>query len=196
MQIGALKRRVMQTIAGVFPCRALLHRWGKAPSPQCLLCNGATETVAHSQCYCPALKNARISAHHAIAGRILRMLQTHAAGRWQFHPGLSVGRLRAIDVPLDLYDAWNRMVDELEERDMDVDPTGDENLQTLTRLRPDAWALSWGQRQVLLLELTRAHDWRKDWADTTDTFKRQRYARLQQQMQEVDGRDGPAHGRN
>ena len=175
----------MQTIAGFFPCRALLHRWGNAPYPQCLLCNGAAETVAHSQCLYPALKNARIAAHHAIAALILHMLQTHNVCRWQFHPELAVGSLRAIDVPLDLHDAWNRMVDELDEMDIDDDLTGDENLQALARLLPDAWAISWGKRQVLLLELTRAHDWREDWASTTDTFKMQRYARLQQRMQDL-----------
>ena len=185
MRTGATKRRVMQTIAGVFPCRALLHRWGRAPSPQCLLCNGATETVAHSQCWCTALKNARIAAHHAIAGRILDMLKTHSVDRWQFHPELAVSSLRAIDVPLDLLDPWNRMVDELDEMDIDDDPTGDENSQVLTRLRPDVWAISWSQRQVLLLELTRAHDWRQDWASTTDTFKLQRYALLRQRMQDL-----------
>ena len=41
---GTKRRRIMQTIAGAFPCQALLHRWGKAASPQCLLCRGRVET--------------------------------------------------------------------------------------------------------------------------------------------------------
>ena len=44
MRNGARKRRLLQTIAGVFPCRALLYKWGKTPSPQCLLCNQEAET--------------------------------------------------------------------------------------------------------------------------------------------------------
>ena len=36
---------------------------------------------------------------------------------------------------------------------------------------------------MLLLELTRAHDWKQDWADTTDAFKTRRYRRLQEQME-------------
>lgn len=28
------KRRLLQSIAGVFPCQTILHRWGKAPTPQ------------------------------------------------------------------------------------------------------------------------------------------------------------------
>ena len=179
MRHGAAKRRVMQTVAGLFPCQALLHRWGKAPSPQCLLCSGDTESVAHIQCWCPALKEARIAAHHAIAAHIMQMLQAHNVARWQFHQELAVSSLRAIEVPLDMHDTWHRMVDELDEMEMDDDDlTG-----ALARLRPDAWAISWGKRQVLILELTRAHDWRQDWVSTTDTFKVQRYARLQTRMQ-------------
>ena len=65
MLIGAQKQRVIKTIAGVFPCRALLHLWGKAPSPQCLLCSRGTETVAHlqSRCWCPKLKEAHIAGN-------------------------------------------------------------------------------------------------------------------------------------
>jgi FixJ family two-component response regulator len=110
---------------------------------------------------------------------IIQALQAHNVARWQFHPELAVSSLRALDVPIDMHDSWNRMVDELDEMEMDDDDlTG-----VLARLRPDAWAISWGKRQVLLLELTRAHDWRQDWASTTDTFKVQRYARLQTRMQ-------------
>ena len=36
---------------------------------------------------------------------------------------------------------------------------------------------------MLLLELTCAHDWRQDWASTTDAFRVQRYPRLQTLMQ-------------
>jgi hypothetical protein len=68
----------------------------------------------------------------------------------------------------------------------DEDLTGVEHhVQTLSRPRPDACAVSWCKRQVLLLELTRAHDWRQDWASTTDTFKVRRYARLQRRMQDL-----------
>lgn len=183
LRCGARRRRVMQTIAGVYPCRALLHRWGKAPSPICLLCDRDIDTVAHAQCWCPNLKSARIAAHHAIASRILHFLQTSNVGGWQFHPELAVGSLRAIDTPIDLHDAWNRMVDELEEIEEDL--TGGDAAPALARLRPDIWAVSWCKKQVLLLELTRANDWRQDWAETTDTYKIQRYARLQTRMQEL-----------
>ena len=188
MRPGAKRRRVMQTVAGVFPCRALLHRWGKAPSPQCPICHSAPETVGHIQCFCPGLKNARIAAHHTIAKRILQMLQTHSVGSWQFHHELAIGSLRAIDVPLDMHDPWQRMLDEMDEMDVDDDQTGDDDLplvQNLERLRPDMVAISWSKRRVLLLELTRAQDWKLDWSTTTDAAKIQRYRRLQQRMQDL-----------
>lgn len=185
MRNGAQQRRLMQTIAGLFPCRALLFKWGKSTSPQCPLCGGETETVAHIQCRCPMLKDARIAAHHAIAARIFEFIRVHSIGRWQIHVETPVSSLRAIDVPLDLYDTWNRMVDDLEEVDSNVDSTDLNSQQVLARLRPDAWAISWGKRQVLLLEFTRAHDGRQDWFHSTDELKTQRYSQLQIRMQDA-----------
>jgi hypothetical protein len=143
MRHGATKRRAMQTVAGLFPCQALLHRWGKAPSPQCLLCSGDTETVAHIQCWCPALKEARIAAHHAIAAHIMQVLQAHNVARWQFHPELAISSLRAIQVPLDMLDPWNRMVDELDEMDeMEIIPLPREARGAASRRLGGAQAVS------------------------------------------------------
>jgi hypothetical protein len=47
--------------------------------------------------------------------------------------------LRAIAVPLDLHVSWNSMMDELNEKDIDDDLTGEENLQALALLRPNVW---------------------------------------------------------
>ncbi len=35
MKIGTAKKQVLQSIAGEFPCNALLHKWGKVPSNEC-----------------------------------------------------------------------------------------------------------------------------------------------------------------
>ena len=86
---------------------------------------------------------------------------------------------------LDLYDICNRMIDDLEEVDSNVDSTDLNSQQVLARLRPDAWAISWGKRQVLLLEFTRAHDGRQDWFHSTDELKTQRYSQLQIRMQDA-----------
>ena len=79
------------------------------------------------------------------------------------------------------------MVDALEELGPDADRSGAERPQVLERLRPDAYAISWSKQQVLLLELTRAHDWKQDWANTTNVGKApgRRYARLQEQMENL-----------
>ena len=81
------------------------------------------------------------------------------------------------------------MVDELEDTESvslsDRGTREDDNAQVLGRLRPDGWAISWGRRQVLLLELTRAYDGRQDWHLTTDNLKVQRYAQVQAQMQRL-----------
>ena len=183
MRNGAQKRRLFQTVAGMFPCRALLFKQGKSPSPQCLLCGGQSETVAHIQCWCPSLREARIAAHHAIAALIFHTLQRHSIGRWQLLVEIPVSSLRAAEVPLDMYDPWNRMIDDIEESELEADGLGRQ--QVLARLRPDAWAISWSSRQILLLELTRAHDWNEGWSRATDESKRGRYARLRERMQDL-----------
>jgi hypothetical protein len=99
----------MQTVAGLFPCQALLHRWAKAPSPQCLLCGGDTETVAHVQCWRPALKEARIAYIY---------IYVYIGGTYRSAPTRRPLRLRQRHVhtlsrPLDMLDPWNRMEDEL-----------------------------------------------------------------------------------
>ena len=67
------------------------------------------------------MKAARIAAHHALAAMIFRAFQAHSVSRWQFHIETAVSNLRAIPVPLDLYDLWNRVIDDLEEPDSDTD---------------------------------------------------------------------------
>ena len=74
--------RLMKSIAGIFPCQALLHRRGKSVSQQCLLCRGEAETISHIQYWCPALKEARIVAHHALAAMLLNVGLEQSL-RWQ-----------------------------------------------------------------------------------------------------------------
>ena len=50
------------------------------------------------------MKEAHIAAHYALAAIIFRAFQAHSVGSWQFHIETAVSRLRAIPVPLDLYD--------------------------------------------------------------------------------------------
>ena len=81
----------------------------------------------------------------------MRAFQAHSKGRWQFHIEVAVSSLRAIPVPLDLYDMWNRLIDDLEGPDSNTDSPQEEHPQDLSRLRADALAISWVNRQVLVL---------------------------------------------
>jgi hypothetical protein len=69
MKISTAKKQVVQSIAGQFPCNAVLYKWGKAPLAACTLYGHHAETECHIQCLCLALKGARIRAHHNIAQR-------------------------------------------------------------------------------------------------------------------------------
>ena len=80
---------------------------------------------------------------------------------------------------------WNRFIDDLEEPGPDTDRLDEGHPQDsdLSRLRPDAWAVSRSNWQVLPLELThttRAHVWRQDRYEATETFETQRYSRLRE----------------
>jgi hypothetical protein len=77
MKISTAKKQVLQSMAGAFPCNAVLQksRWGIVPSAACALCGHPAETQSHIQCLCPALKEARIRARqtwHTGCGRAFR----------------------------------------------------------------------------------------------------------------------------
>ena len=74
------KRRILQTLAGAFPGNALLCRWKLRATATCDLCACPAETQAHIQCVCPALKGARIAAHHTLAGMIFDRVRDAGAG--------------------------------------------------------------------------------------------------------------------
>jgi hypothetical protein len=57
------QKRIIQSVSLQFPCRALLHQWGKEDSPNCPLCN-ERESLGHIQSRCKILEKPRIAAHH------------------------------------------------------------------------------------------------------------------------------------
>ena len=177
LRYTARKRRLLQAIAGSFPTQAVLFQWGIAHSPACRLCGAQSETLAHVQCWCPALKERRIRAHHALVSTLFRAIPES----WQVHQEMSVANLLAVPTPLHLRDVWQRMVDEFE--DSELEGSGDgEGLDSMLRKRPDGFAISWSQQKVCILEFTRAYDASEDWAEVTDERKRRRYAPLQEKM--------------
>ena len=81
IRYGAKRQRLLQAIAGVFQCQALLHRWGSSMSQQCLHCRGEAETIGHIQNWWPALKEEHIAAHHSCAAMVLWAFQAHSVSR-------------------------------------------------------------------------------------------------------------------
>ena len=67
------KKRLIQLVSLQFPCRALLHQWGKEDSPNCPFCN-ERESLGHIQSRCKILEKPRIAAHHMIWREILLQL--------------------------------------------------------------------------------------------------------------------------
>ncbi len=87
MKISTAKKQVLQSIAGAFPCNAVLHKWFKVPSAACVLCGHPAETQSHIQCLCPALKEARIRAHHNMAQRLWKGIKDSTKGWTTLRPG-------------------------------------------------------------------------------------------------------------
>jgi hypothetical protein len=171
MKTDHRKRTVLQTLAGMYPANALLHKWGLAPSPACALCGHASETQAHIQCVCPALKAERIRVHHGLAELLWGSIERASQG-WSFHREATVVGLSGIPVPIDAIDTWQRMCDDLAEEDLVLVGEDAALSSSIRRKRPDAWAIHWGRRVVYVLEFTRPNDWAVDWQTRTDKYKR------------------------
>ena len=77
-QPSQLVQHTLQMIGGNLPVQSNLFKWGKAPSPRCLLCPADREGFSHVQCWCPALKEVRIQVHHSIWTKLLSLLREHA----------------------------------------------------------------------------------------------------------------------
>ena len=88
----------------------------------------------------------------------------------------------AVAAPLHLRDDWQRMVDEFEDSELEGSELGVEDFAALLRKRPDGFAISWSQRRVYVLEITRAYDAGEDWAEVTDERKQRRYEPLREKM--------------
>jgi hypothetical protein len=67
------KKRLMQSVGLQFPCRTLLHQWGKEDSPNCPFCK-ERESLGHIQSRCKALEKPRNTAHHMIWREIVLQL--------------------------------------------------------------------------------------------------------------------------
>jgi hypothetical protein len=96
---------------------------------------------------------------------------------------MTVAALRRVEAPLDCRDEWQRALDEFGDSDSDLEVSRQETADTgLGRKRPDGVAFHWGRKTVLVLEFTRAYDWRADWFEVTDRAKTERYTPLRDKL--------------
>ena len=181
MKTSANKSRILQSLASTYPCNAILFKWGRLPSPACMLCGGDNESLSHVQCICPALQDARIRAHHNLVTLLWDRLG-QASPQWAIHREMSIASLLGMEAPLDCRDEWQRAMDDMSDLDLDAD--GDPALAAgLLRKRPDGLAINWGRKTVLILEFTRAFDSRADWHILVDQHKTERYTSLRNRLQ-------------
>ena len=181
MKISAAKKQVLQSIAGAFPCNALLHKWGKLPSPACALCGHPAETQSHIQCLCPALKEARIRAHHNMAHRLWRGITDSTRG-WTMAIEQTVAGLQGLPQPADQIEEWQRAWDEVTDMHLEGEEEQAEADAATQRKRPDAWAVSWDKRCLLILEFTRPNDRCELSLHDTDMLKTARYSPLRDRL--------------
>jgi hypothetical protein len=95
MHISTAKNQVLQSIAGAFPCNAVLHKCDIAPSAACALCGHPAETQSHIHCMWPALKEARIQAQHNLSQRLGKGIR-NAAKAWIFTVEQTVAGLQGL----------------------------------------------------------------------------------------------------
>jgi hypothetical protein len=182
MRTDAAKRRILQTLAGAFPGNALLYKWKMRPSGACDLCGAPAETQAHIQCVCVALKGARISAHHNLAGKVFAAIAAADQG-WMVHRELTLTGLQGLPVPAAAIVDWSRMCHDLMDCDLETATEAERALASgIRRKRSDGWAVHWGRRRIRILEFTRPNDYRPDWRLTTEDYKTERYQPLCDKM--------------
>ncbi len=170
------------TLVGAFPGNDRLYKWKIRTSGACELCGAPAETQAHIQCVCVALKGARISAHHNLAGIVFSAIAAGGQG-WMVYRELTLVGLQGLPVPAAAIAEWSRMCDEITDSDLETVTDAERALASgIRRKRPDGWAVHWGLRRVLVLEFTRANDYQQDWHEMTEDYKTERYRPLRDKM--------------
>ena len=116
-QPTATVKRTLQMISGTLPLQSNLYKWKIAASPACLLCNAGNEGFTHVQCWCPALKEARIKGHHLIWRNIMSFLTKTASASFCFFTEERMESLANLDIGQSDSEAgreWSKACTELE----------------------------------------------------------------------------------
>jgi hypothetical protein len=93
-----------------------------------------------------------------------------------------VAGLLGLPQPEARLDEWQRAWDEVTDVHLEGEGEQSEPDATTQRKRPDAWAVSWDKRCLLILEFTRPNDRCGLSLHDTDTFKTVRYTPLRDRL--------------
>lgn len=153
----------------VAPCRANLHKWDRADSARCILCNADSESLCHIQCLCPQLQAARIAAHHQIAHCLWSEISQRQRASGNYFSMVIETQIDEIpyisSIPTALAASWRRLWASF--FSSAGAPPGPPPAD-MARLRPDAVAFRWDKRRMYLLEVTRCYDSRVRFASRPD----------------------------
>ena len=152
----SLVRLWMQTVSGLYPTTARLHRMfpAKYLSPVCPNCNmGVPETLCHFLTVCPRFRAARTEAHNRCWLAIMQRLQRLAPPGWQFHvdkPLANTGlRITLPSLPAERRSEASTAIQA---------GTRGPDLANLAQWRPDSIAIHRAWKKIAILEHSRPFD--------------------------------------
>ena len=96
---GAKKRKVLQALGGCYPTQTKLRLWKLSNTSECSLCHGGDETLAHLQCWCPKLSDARIKAHHHVWRSTWAAITDRDLPDWSYVMEMTAERLAELRAP-------------------------------------------------------------------------------------------------
>jgi hypothetical protein len=94
----------------------------------------------------------------------------------------TVAGLQGLPQPADQIEEWQRAWDEVTEMHLEGEEEQAEADAATQRKRPDAWAVSWDKRCLLILEFTRPNDRCELSLHDTDMLKTVRYSPLRDRL--------------
>ena len=94
----------------------------------------------------------------------------------------TVAGLQGLPQPEDCLGDWQRAWDEMVDAHLEGGEDGEGRAEDIQRKRPDAWAINWSRRRLVILEFSRPNDQGVDALSSTDACKVARYTPLRDQL--------------
>jgi hypothetical protein len=112
-----------------------------------------------------------------MAQRLWKGIKDSTTG-WTIVTEQTVAGLQGLPQPEEQIDAWQRAWDEVDDMHLEGEEVQADADMAAQRKRPDAWAVSWEKRRLLILEFTRPNDRGELSLHETDLYKTARYKPL------------------